>query len=687
MQIDVREISFSLKTFAGAMLAMWISFELDLEKPSWAILTAYIVAQPFAGMVQSKALYRVLGTLGGGIFAVAALGNLSSTPVLLALVLALWLGLSVYFSMLDRTARSYAFMLAGYTASIICFPSVDAPGAIFETAVARCEEIILGITCALVANRLFFPQSAGEALQRRLDAWMDDAASWCVNVLRQNRQGDAVLMDQNRLLSDSLALNALREHALFDTPALRDAQAWMFELQRRMQDLMAVLVSTEDRLATLRRERPDLIEPHLPLLARVADYIAQPRDLPAAERIDRAALVAEIDRIAPSDLAVMTDDHMLTFNTLIARLKDLTRYWNQCRKFRKYITEGRDAPIAPRPLALHSDPLLAALGGFAAGFAILVCNAFWVYSAWPSGAGAVVEAGVVGAIFAAAENPAALAVKFQNGTVIGTVIAALYVLLLLPGITGMPLLILALALFYLPVGVLLAIPSASAIALPTVLGFTTALGLQNSYSMAFDDFLNNATATVIGIGAAIFILRAFRSAASNWAIARLIGAIRRDLARAAIKDADLDRVTYESRMFDRLNTLVLRRQADNRQTQPILGALAALRAGLNLFLLADAEGALSPLAAKSVRQVRADLARLFRNRRADGRQLAGVCDQIQSAIADIALDVPTPRTMQAVMTLGGIRLLLRGHSSFFCQRETDTLIPPQTPTEPGTVTA
>ncbi|HEX9448543.1 MAG TPA: FUSC family protein, partial [Dongiaceae bacterium] len=144
MQIGLREINFSLKSLAGAMLAALISFELDLERPSWAILTAYIVAQPYAGMVQSKALYRVVGTLGGGIFAVAALGNLSSSPELLALVLALWLGLCVYFSLLDRTARSYAFMLAGYTASIICFPSVDTPGVIFDTAVSRCEEIILG---------------------------------------------------------------------------------------------------------------------------------------------------------------------------------------------------------------------------------------------------------------------------------------------------------------------------------------------------------------------------------------------------------------------------------------------------------------------------------------------------------------------------------------------------------------
>jgi len=35
-------------------------------------------------------------------------------------------------------------MLAGYSAAIVGFPSVDAPEAIFDTAVARVQEITLG---------------------------------------------------------------------------------------------------------------------------------------------------------------------------------------------------------------------------------------------------------------------------------------------------------------------------------------------------------------------------------------------------------------------------------------------------------------------------------------------------------------------------------------------------------------
>jgi hypothetical protein len=39
-------------------------------------------------------------------------------------------------------------MLAGYTAAIIGFPSVNRPEAVFDVAQARVTEIVLGITCA-----------------------------------------------------------------------------------------------------------------------------------------------------------------------------------------------------------------------------------------------------------------------------------------------------------------------------------------------------------------------------------------------------------------------------------------------------------------------------------------------------------------------------------------------------------
>src|SRR5262249_12084135 len=62
-------------------------------------------------------------------------------------------------------ARSYMFVLAGYTAALIGFPTVLAPGTVFDTAVSRVEEITIGVVCAAVVHSLIFPKLAHRRLR------------------------------------------------------------------------------------------------------------------------------------------------------------------------------------------------------------------------------------------------------------------------------------------------------------------------------------------------------------------------------------------------------------------------------------------------------------------------------------------------------------------------------------------
>ena len=74
---------FALKCFAAAMLALYVAFSIGLERPYWAFLTSFIVAQPLAGAVISKALFRLIGTFVGAIVAVAMVPPLVNAPELL----------------------------------------------------------------------------------------------------------------------------------------------------------------------------------------------------------------------------------------------------------------------------------------------------------------------------------------------------------------------------------------------------------------------------------------------------------------------------------------------------------------------------------------------------------------------------------------------------------------------------
>src|SRR4051794_2906176 len=90
------EVLFSVKSFAAAMLAMYLASRAGLPRPFWALMTTYVVAHPLAGAVRSKAVFRFCGTLIGSVATVLMVPALSNAPELLTLVLALWVGLCLY---------------------------------------------------------------------------------------------------------------------------------------------------------------------------------------------------------------------------------------------------------------------------------------------------------------------------------------------------------------------------------------------------------------------------------------------------------------------------------------------------------------------------------------------------------------------------------------------------------------
>src|SRR3569833_2954809 len=166
------DLIFALKTFAASMLALLIALAIDLPRPYWAMATVYITSQPLAGATSSKAFFRVVGTLVGATITVVMVPNLINAPELLCLAIALWVGLCLYLSLLDGTPRSYVFMLGGYSVALIGFPSVAEPASIFDTALARVEEISLGIICASLVSTVVFPRSVAPAVAARVRFWL-----------------------------------------------------------------------------------------------------------------------------------------------------------------------------------------------------------------------------------------------------------------------------------------------------------------------------------------------------------------------------------------------------------------------------------------------------------------------------------------------------------------------------------
>src|ERR1700710_662613 len=218
----INEWLYAVKTFAAAMLALYVAMAIGLDRPYWAMATVYIVSQPLIGAMRSKAAYRLIGTVIGATATIVLVPNLVDAPELLSAAMALWVGGCLYLALLDRTPRSYVFMLAGYTAALIGFPAVNTPGDIWDIALARVEEIWLGIVCTTVIGTVVFPRTLGPLLSERILAWVSNAFTWTEEVLDgyDDRNSGAAHI---RLAADAVELRMLASQLAYDTSAFQTA--------------------------------------------------------------------------------------------------------------------------------------------------------------------------------------------------------------------------------------------------------------------------------------------------------------------------------------------------------------------------------------------------------------------------------------------------------------------------------
>ena len=617
------ELLFSAKSFAAAMLAMYIANRAGLPRPFWSMLTSYVVAAPMAGNVRSKALFRFCGTLIGCTATVLMVPALANAPELLTLALALWVGGCLYLSLQDRTARSYVFMLAGYTAALIGFPSVETPLALFDNAVARVEEIGLGILCATLVHSLVLPVGMAPTLLGVLDRGLRDARQWFADVLRRP-QGDAapLAIDRQRLAGDITQLRLLSTHVPFDTSHLRWTAGAIGAMQDALAALTPALSAVEDRLQALAEAEGALAPDVAATLARTAQWLQADRAPGAADRdAALAPLLAALHDLG-ADPAVGTPWARALRIGLAVRLEELVRGWSDCETLRRQIDDGLAGAAAPlrRTAAfdnrvLHKDTGLALLSSFAAVLAICLCGAFWIATAWPSGSAAAMMAAVFCSFFATMDDPVPAINNFMKFTILSAPVSAVYVLAVLPLVHDFGMLVLACAPVFLLLGAWCGRAATAPAAMAMVFGVAGTLSMHDTtVNVDLPAFLNSTLAQVLGISAAALVTRLVRTVGADWSAQRIRRATWNELGAlaAAPRGGTVDEA-YAVRMVDRIALLAPRvAQADPVvRNETVEGALRDLRSGLDIVALQRARPRLPQLGIGRVMQ---GVARLFRER-------------------------------------------------------------------------
>ncbi|MBR0782186.1 FUSC family protein [Bradyrhizobium iriomotense] len=169
--------AFALRVWLAMMLALYVSFWLELESPSSSALTVAVLALPTRGQGMEKAGYRLLATAIGVAASIAIAGVFSQTDGLLLAVFGVWVGLCVYVAGLLDGNRAYAAALCCITVALIAIQQIDTPLQVFPTGVARGAAIGIGVLAVALVNEVlaapdYHPVLAGriEALHRRVKA-------------------------------------------------------------------------------------------------------------------------------------------------------------------------------------------------------------------------------------------------------------------------------------------------------------------------------------------------------------------------------------------------------------------------------------------------------------------------------------------------------------------------------------
>ena len=612
-----RDWLFSVKAFIAAIMALFIALSLDLPRPYWAMAAVYVVANPLAGATSSKALYRALGTLIGACASVILVPLLVNAPELLSVVVALWTGTLLFISMLDRTSRSYVFMLAAYSLPLIALPTVGAPETVFDVALARSEEIIIGIVCASVVSSIIFPSSVGTVLGQRISSWLDDAGTWADEILRGEGASPATPLKRQKLAADVSGLDLVISQLKYDAGS-RDIVRHSRELRGRLLMLLPLFSSLADRLHALKSGEKPLPQELVSVLNEVADWLGQGGRVKADDTAD--ALSRKIEDLQQNDLDLGWDD--LVRSSALARLKEIVDLWQDCLTLRDQIVSGQQVGTW-RPAFRHRnvvghirhyDYALLAFSACAVVVGIAVACFFWIYSGWQDGAGFVTMAAVACSFFAALDRPAPFITSMFIWSAMSLVIACVYIFGILPSISGFEMLVLVFAPPFLVMGLLIPRPQTNLLAMLLAVNGATFIALQDRYTADFASFTNSAIAALAGIGFALvwtLVTRPFGSELAAW---RLVRAGWTDLAETAagIRRADHERLS--GRILDRLGQLVPRLAGiEDRELKKVDG-YADVRLGFNVLMLQKERGQLGSAAAASVSEVLIGVSDFYRSR-------------------------------------------------------------------------
>jgi uncharacterized membrane protein YccC len=617
------ELLFGMRLWAAVSLALYVAFWLELDNAYWAGTSAAIVCQPHLGASLRKGWFRMIGTVVGAVAIVVLTAVFPQNRFGFLVGLALWGGGCALVATLLGNFAAYAAALAGYTAAIVASDQLGATGGpngqAFMLAVYRVSEIWIGIVSAgiVLAGTDF-----GDA-PRRLAAQFAAVAAEIAKgfssslALAGLSSSDTLQPVRRELIRRVIALDPIMDESLGESSRLRYHSPLLQGAIDGLFYALAAWRSTGVRLSRLpkdvARREADAILRSIPPELRSSAEAGQTTpwtENPSGRRAECDAAARALRALPPGSpslrlLAVHAANVLAGFAAVLDGLALLVADPARVR--------------SPRRMTLHvPDWLPALVNGGRAFVTIGAMEVFWIASEWPNGALAITFTAISVILLAPRADAAyAQAVRFTIGTALAAICAAIILFAVLPQLTTFAGLSMAMALYLVPVGMLLAQASPAMLALVAAMSgnFVPLLAPANPMSYDTVQFYNSALAIVAGSVVAALSFRLVPPLSQPFRVERLLELTLRDLRRLATANVGKLPADWEGRIYKRL--VAMPDEAEPLQRALLLTALSLgrqiielRRVAPQLGLASDLDAALEPFAQGNSAAAVAQLERL-----------------------------------------------------------------------------
>jgi len=413
--------------WVALVVSYYIAFALELNSAASAGTGLLILAGPTQGMVLSKAIYRVAGTLFGALAAIILTSLFPQDRTMLIAVFAVYMACLVAIATLLRDFRAYGCVLAGYTVALISIIYVDAPTAVFTAMLDRVAVILLAVLVLAFVSAIFATAESARSLQSKLRLATKDIVAMALATLDRRAPPDP-----SQCVAMSVRLMPLRSEISFATPELPDGWA-------RAKAARSALLGLFEAISAIQAVGQGL-----------RNVSAASSTVDDAISIMRVAIVSQHPEKRLADLEALMHQAMEAEAISIDEAFVLDR----CKFMIEVFRDIRDGLVSNRvgrlprrlvSLPVHQDYIAAILNALRVGLAVGIAGLLAVLSGQPGANQMILSTVVFVSLGSVMHDPLVMGRAALLMTPAVVVTGTIYAFLIFPNISDYPLFIISLA--------------------------------------------------------------------------------------------------------------------------------------------------------------------------------------------------------------------------------------------------